>query len=59
MFASLFEVLLLMQIQEEIHHFAGWGGGLKGHLYREQDFVNKLAFPDFVLSQARNKEHKD
>ena len=28
-FAILFEVLLI-EIQEEIHHFAGWEGGVKG-----------------------------
>ena len=35
LFAILFEVLLI-EIQEEIHHFAGWeGGGLSG-----ANFVN-------------------
>ena len=29
LFAILFEVLL-MQIPEEIHHFAGWDGGSRG-----------------------------
>ena len=52
MFAILFEVLLIV-IQEEIHHFAGWegGGGVKGHKNSEQKFVNKLAFP-MVLPSA-------
>ena len=37
MFATLFEVLLI-EIQEEIHHFAGWeGGGVKGHKNCEQN----------------------
>ena len=26
-FAILFEVLLVQQIQEQIHHFVGWEGG--------------------------------
>ena len=30
MFAILFEVLFI-EVQEEIHHFAGWEGGVKGH----------------------------
>ena len=34
-FAILFEVLLI-EIQEEIHHFAGWEGGVKGHKKCEQ-----------------------
>ena len=45
MFAILFEVLLI-EIQEEIHHFAGWeGGGLRGAKIVHKNFVNKLAFP--------------
>ena len=45
MFAILFEVL--KDIQEEIHHFAGWegGGGLRGARIVNKFFVNKLAFP--------------
>ena len=39
MFAILFEVLLI-EIQEEIHHFAGWEGVFKGHKH----FVKKRAF---------------
>ena len=35
MFAILLEVLLI-EIQEEIHHFAGWEGGVKGRENREQ-----------------------
>ena len=45
MFAILFEVLLI-EIQEEIHHFAGWeGGGVRGTKIVNKIFVNKLAFP--------------
>ena len=44
----LFEVLLI-EIQEEIHHFAGWeGGGLRGTKMVNKTFVNKLAFPNHV-----------
>ena len=45
MFAILFEALLI-EIQEENHHFAGWegGGGLRGAKI-VKNFVNKLAFP--------------
>ena len=43
-FAILFEVLLI-EIQEEIHHFAGWGGGLRGTKVVNKHFVNKRAFP--------------
>ena len=50
MFAILFEVLLI-EIQEEIHHFAGWeGGGLKGRKIVNKNFVNKLAFPIYVTA---------
>ena len=46
MFAILFEVLLI-EIQEEIHHFAGWEAGLlRGTKIVNQTFVNKLAFPN-------------
>ena len=45
MFAILFEVLLI-ENQEEIHHFAGWeGGGSRGTKIVNKHFVNKLAFP--------------
>ena len=45
MFAILFEVLLI-EIQEEIHLFAGWeGGGSMGTKIVNKIFVNKLAFP--------------
>ena len=41
----MFEVLLI-EIQEEIHHFAGWeGGGLRGAKIVNNNFVNKLALP--------------
>ena len=48
MFAILFEVLLI-EIPEEIHHFAGWeGGGSRGTKIVNKHFVNKLAFPILV-----------
>ena len=37
MFALLFGVLLI-EIQEEIHHFVGWEGGVKGDKTCEQTF---------------------
>ena len=41
MFAILFGVLLI-EIQEEIHHFAGWeGGGVKGDKNCEQEFCEQ------------------
>ena len=43
MFAILFEVLLI-EIQEEIHHFAGWEGGSRGTKIANKHVVNKLAF---------------
>ena len=43
---NLFDVLLI-EIQEEVHHFAGWGGWLRGTEIVNKDFVNKLAFPRF------------
>ena len=49
MFAILFEVLLI-EIQEEILHFAGWeGGGVKGQKIVNKNFVNKLAFPKLSM----------
>ena len=46
MFAILFEVLLI-EIQEEFHHFAGWeGGGIRGTKIVNKSFVSKLAFPN-------------
>ena len=44
MVAILFEALLI-EILEEIHHFAGWEGGLMGTKIVNKHFVNKLAFP--------------
>ena len=42
MFAILFEALII-EIQEEIHHFAGWeGGGVKGHEDCEQTFCEQI-----------------
>ena len=46
MFAILFEVLLI-EIQEEIHHFAGWEGGVKGHESFEQKFCEQTGVPYF------------
>ena len=55
MFAILFEVLL-KEIQEEIHHFAGWeGGGVIGAKIMNKHFVNKLAFPIYGNTQAGGK----
>ena len=46
MFAILFG--LLIEIQEEIPHFAGWeGGGSRGTKLVNKNFVNKLAFPNW------------
>ena len=39
-FVILFEGLLV-EIQEEIHHFAVWGGGVKGHQNCEQNFCEQ------------------
>ena len=36
-----------MENQEEIHHFAGWEGGVKGTKIVNKHFVNKLAFPNY------------
>ena len=46
LFAILLEGLLI-EIQEEIHHFAvlGGGGGLRGAKIVNKHFVNKQAFP--------------
>ena len=40
MFAIQFEVLLI-EIQEEVLHFAGWEGGAKGHKNSEQIFCEQ------------------
>ena len=37
LFAILFEGLLI-EIQDEIHHFPGWEGGVNGHKNCEQMF---------------------
>ena len=51
----LFEVLLI-EIQEEIHHFAGWeGGGLRGTKIVNINFVNKRVFP-FVWNHLKTKK---
>ena len=58
MFASLFEVLSI-GIQEEIHHFAGWEGGLTGTKILNKHFVKKLAFPNSLrLLNALNSEDR-
>ena len=50
MFAILFEVLLI-EVQEEIHHFAGWeGGGVKGHKNSEQKFREQTGVSYFLES---------
>ena len=56
MFAILFEVLLI-EITEEIHHFAGWEGGLRGTKSVNKNYVNKLASPimTFVAVRARSE----
>ena len=47
LFAILFEVLLI-QIQEEIHHFAGrGGGGVKGHKNCELKFCEQTGVSYF------------
>ena len=45
-FAILFEVLL-MQIQEEIHHFAAWEGGVEGHQNCEQNFCEETGVSSY------------
>ena len=56
MFAILFEVLLI-EIQEEIHHFAGLGGGgSKGTKIVNKNFVNKLAFPSYMGTSTLAKD---
>ena len=53
-FAILFEGLLI-EIQEEIHHFAVLGGGLKGAKIVNKNFVNnKLVFPIFTSLEDPN-----
>ena len=54
MFAILSEVLLT-EITEEIHHFAGWEGGrLRGTKVVNKNVVNKLAFPNECLPNPQN-----
>ena len=55
MFAVLFEALLI-EIQEEIHHFAGWEGGSRGTKIVNKHFVNKLAFPILSLGEIGNRD---
>ena len=58
MFTILLEVFLI-QIQEEIHHFAGWeGGGLRGTKIVNKDFVNKLAFPKHSFLRKTSKTQR-
>ena len=56
MFAILFEALLI-EIQEEIPHFAGWEGGLMGTKIVNKSFVNKLAFPNLRVPNQSNITH--
>ena len=52
MFAILFFEVLLLEIQEEIHHFADWeGGGSRGTKIVNKMFVKKLAFPSLFVLQ--------
>ena len=52
-FAILFQGLLI-QIQEEIHHFAGWErGGLRGTKIVNKDFANQQAFPKARVTAIR------
>ena len=45
--------VLLIEIQEEIHHFAGWEGGVKGRRnFVNKNCVNKLAFPNKLVIQC-------
>ena len=64
-FTILFEIILI-EIQEEIHHFAGWdGGGLRGTKIVKKHFVNKLAFSNQKHKQivwelvVRSPSHED
>ena len=49
MFAILFEVLLI-EIQEEIHHFPGWGGGFNVRKNCEQKFCEQTGVSKVVVS---------
>ena len=52
MFAILFEVLLI-EIQKEIHHFAGWEeGGGQGHKNCEQKFCEQTGV-SYLISEER------
>ena len=53
MFAILFEALLI-EIHDEIPHFAGWEGGLMSAKIVNKNFVNKLAFPKQVWDSGRS-----
>ena len=53
MFRILFEVLLI-EIQEEIHHFAGWGG-LRGTKIVNRHLVSTFAFPKDFPSRDDGK----
>ena len=55
MFPILSEALLV-EIQEEIHHFAGWErGGLRGTKIVNHNLVNKLAFPNYESFYCRGR----
>ena len=47
MFAILFEVLSI-EIQEEIHHFAGWEGGVNGDKNCEQKCCEQTGVPYYL-----------
>ena len=52
---DIFEVLLI-QIQEEMHHFAGLEEGSRGTIIVNKTFVNKLAFPNQIPDQPEKNK---
>ena len=54
-FAIQIEVLFL-EIQEKIHHIAGWEGGLRGTKVVNNFFVNKLAFLRCVSTHGEGEQ---
>ena len=62
MFAILFEVLLI-EIPEEIHHFAGWeGGGQGAQTFCEQTgvfLIAHLQFPNAVILNAVGRRNTE
>ena len=56
MFAILFEVLLI-EIQEEIYHFAGWeGGGVEGRKNCDLNFYEQIGVSYFMNSSGCSME---